>query len=112
MPVGLFLLGERMTKKRSPADHIPHGEGEKQMFCAVILQAWEDYFTPLPESASGSWGNSHQFCDWRNAKREAHSFFSSTTGQWAQSRVDVCGAAGIDPDALRDRFLMKEAEAA
>ena len=111
MPVGLFLLGVRM-EKRTPTERIPHGEGEKQMFCAVILQAWEDYFTPLPPSANGSWSNSHQSRDWRNSKREAHSFFSSTTGQWAQSRADVCQAAGINPDALRERFLMKRAEAA
>jgi len=60
----------------------------------------------------GSWdtrtrnSRKHQ-AELERAKREAIMFSGATDGPWAQSRGDVCHAAGVDPDAFRE-YAIKE----
>jgi hypothetical protein len=74
---------------------------EKQMWCAVVQIAWDDYFAKRPSWKQG-------IRDWEKNRREARLFLTKNGGEWRRSREDVCSAAGIDPDALRDRFLVEE----
>lgn len=77
---------------------------EKQLWCAVIQSAWDDYLAPRP---SERWRQG--FLDWQKNYREARCFLTKLGGEWAQSRNDICSAAGIDPDALREAALRKRA---
>lgn len=77
---------------------------EQDLWCAVLEQAINDadlaYRTPdtkaiqnfpLPE------------------RRDAIAFIEAEHGPWARSRRDICSAAGIDPDAFRERCLKEKA---
>ena len=77
---------------------------ERQLWCAVIQTAWDDYFAPI---LTHDW--LQELREQMIAKREAWLFLTKTVGEWAESREDVCNAAGIDPDALRERFLAENA---
>lgn len=71
---------------------------ERQLWCCVIQQSWDDLFAPKP-------GWRHGLNDWIRNKREAEMFLTKTRGQWARSREDACRAAGIDPDDLMQRAV-------
>lgn len=74
---------------------------EKQLWCCVIQLAWDDLFSPKPGWRQG-------VNDWERNKREARLFLTKATGEWAQSRRDVCIAAGVDPVDLREAALREE----
>lgn len=65
---------------------------EKRLWCEVIERAWHDYFSISPIDT--------------NDRLEAALFLTALDGEWAMSRRDICVAAGIDPDLLRERALM------
>lgn len=73
---------------------------EKQLWCAVIRQAWHDFFT----LATGD----HTLTV--SVRSEAESFLFDKHGNWAKSREAVCEAAGIDPDSLREAAIKKRRE--
>lgn len=107
-------------------DNIVKNDGpisrERALWCAVIQQAWDDYFTrsslivELPEDArskNGKIKRDVKIEHTREAKRnrhEAKSFLFDTVGGWAQSRAHRCALAGIDPDWLREQALIKARE--
>jgi hypothetical protein len=74
---------------------------EKQLWCSVIQLAWDDYFAKRPTWKQG-------IRDWERNKREAMLFLTRSGGDWARSRHDICSAAGIDPEALREAVLREE----
>lgn len=60
----------------APADTSPD-----HLWCEVIARAWGDCFDA--------------------ADPDAERFLLDAEGEWAQSRENVCAAAGLDPDELR-----------
>jgi hypothetical protein len=66
---------------------------ERRLWCDVILQAWHDYFSVAANITT-------------EQRVEAALFLTALDGDWATSRRDICVAAGIDPDLLRERALM------
>lgn len=73
-------------------------DGEKTLYCEVILRAWLDFIAEKP-------GHRDTIAAWRKYTREARLFLTQKHGSWAQSRHDICNAAGIDPEMLRTRAL-------
>lgn len=85
---------------------------EKQLWCSVIQLALDDYYTPMPVRKSKgkpprSWRQ--RINEWQKAHHDARLFLTKVAGEWARSRADVCAAAGIDPDALREAVLRQDA---
>ncbi|MGB1548419.1 MAG: hypothetical protein ACPHIA_07825 [Alphaproteobacteria bacterium] len=72
---------------------------ERQLWCAVIWRAWHDFFSGVDYVGSAS------DYDRANMRAEARSFLFDTDHPWATARRDVCEAAGVDPDALREQAL-------
>lgn len=77
--------------------------GETDLFCGVILQAMRDYNCRL----RGEIPKAGTIQDGIEAER----FLTDTHGPWKRSRMDICHAAGMCPDALRDRILAAKAKA-
>jgi len=77
--------------------HASRPDGPQSLYRAVIARAVLDLFgkvIPAPEGV-----------DANGARREALYFLVRERGAWAESRRDLCGACGIDPDALRKHVL-------
>lgn len=77
--------------------HASRPDGPQSLYRAVIARAVLDLFgkvIPAPEGV-----------DANGARREALYFLVRERGAWAASRRDLCGACGIDPDALRANIL-------
>ncbi len=69
---------------------------EEGLYASVISQAWEDAFHP----------GKNLLCAGRHQDRQdAKLFLLASQGPWAQSREDICHAAGVDPDGLRDKAV-------
>ena len=71
---------------------------EPALWCSVIQQSIDDYYAECPSWRQGA-------RDWEAAMREAKLFLLKTGGVWARAREDVCEAAGVDPEALRNFIL-------
>lgn len=70
---------------------------EVRLWCAVILQAWND-----------SWGSDWQLlageekaADPELIRGDARRFLTSDLDPWRSDREEVCAMAGIDPDMIR-----------
>jgi hypothetical protein len=68
---------------------------ERRLWCEVIERAWHDYLAVDQIDPTN--------------KIEAALFLTEETGEWAQSRKDVCIAADFDPDILREQALKASA---
>lgn len=80
---------------------------DKDMWLAVLERTILD-LQGDPESWDTKTRNSKiTQAELERAKREAIMFSGAADGRWAQSREDVCNAAGIDPDAFRE-YTIKE----
>lgn len=69
---------------------------ENKLWCAVVLQAWRDYFGPRRRAKSAE--------DIQSAKR----FLMSDKPNWRQWREHVCVLARLDGVVLRARARAKE----
>ncbi|MFD3191185.1 hypothetical protein ACFMPD_13040 [Sedimentitalea sp. HM32M-2] len=79
-------------------DHASRPDGPQSLYRAVLARAVLDLFgKALP--ASG--GDDETLL----ARQEALFLLTRSGGAWAESRVRLCGACGIDPDALRLNIL-------
>ena len=70
----------------------------QELWCAVIQTAIDDLSAPPPTWRQG-------YNEWQKNQREARLFLTKSGGEWARSRETICSAAGVDPDALRDKIL-------
>lgn len=80
---------------------------ERALACAVVLRAIEDARCTAPSATSYSLHQPHG-----SDVSMAWQFLTAERGQWAESRVRWCDAAGIDPEALRQRILAGAGESA
>jgi hypothetical protein len=71
-------------------------EGERELWCEVVHQAWLDLFATKPSTV-------REIRDWEQDQREARLFLLMRGGKWARSREIICDVVGLDPDALRER---------
>ncbi len=78
---------------------------ERDLYCAVLEQALDDaqaaYTTPETKRLNNFT---------LEERRNAIAFIEDEYGAWARSRRDVCNAAGICPDAFRERCLKELAK--
>lgn len=79
------------------------GEPENEMALAVLRQALQDACTPFSKAkVEGTTTNAASY-----EVAQACRFWADTEGEWAESRIAWCDAAGLDPDATRDAALRK-----
>src|SRR5262245_10505401 len=67
----------------------------RSLWSAVLQQAFDDATGTGRKSVS------------KHDRNMAISFLTATTGYWTQQRDTVCGLAGVDADAVRDRVLAR-----
>lgn len=77
--------------------HASRPDGAQALCRAVLVRAVLD---PFGKAIPASEGDDAQL-----ARREALYFLTRERGAWAESRSRLCGACGIDPDALRLNIL-------
>ena len=70
--------------------------GERQLWCAVVKQAWMDLFAVSPSIKK-------EAVQCEKHRVDARLFFTKRVGKWAKSREAICSIVGLDPDALRER---------
>jgi hypothetical protein len=86
------------------------------LWCAVIDQALRDYFVRwnkddlegLRESTDENRDNLIAYH--QRIRQDAERFLFEPVGGWARSRREVCIAAGVDPDWLREKAIKMRAE--
>lgn len=77
--------------------HASRPDGPQSLYRAVIARAVLDLFGKVIPGSEGE--------DAQHSRRAALYFLVRERGDWAVSRRDLCGACGIDPDALRKHVL-------
>lgn len=77
--------------------HASRPDGAQALYRAVLARAVLDLFGKAIPASEGD--------DAQLARREALYFLTRERGAWAESRSRLCGACGIDPDALRLNIL-------
>lgn len=78
---------------------------ERHMYRQALVEALNDYFNRIADLQGPNKRNER-----RQARDDARSFLFDKTGPWAQSREDICYAAGVDPDAFREQAMRKRLE--
>lgn len=77
--------------------HASRPDGAQALYRAVLARAVLDLFGKAIPASEGD--------DAQLARREALYFLTRERGAWADSRSRLCGACGIDPEALRANIL-------
>lgn len=77
--------------------HASRPDGPQSLYRAVVARAVLDLFGKVIPGSEGE--------DAQHSRRAALYFLVRDRGAWAESRRDLCGACGIDPDALRKHVL-------
>jgi len=84
---------------RNEWDFFSPGDSEegrlRLLWSAVLQQSFDDATGTGRKSVS------------KHDRNMAISFLTATTGYWTQQRDTVCGLAGVDADAVRDRVLAR-----
>ena len=100
------MQSARSTQLRT-GDGLSPEACERALAAAVVLLAIEDARC-MAASASSRSGRRPS----RSDVSMAWQFLTAARGQWAESRGRWCDAAGIDPEALRQRILAGAGESA
>lgn len=89
-----------------PADPDPVVSRERALWLAVVYRCWMDAFSDVRGIPGG-----HSRQDQKDAadleRAEARRWLTWTIGDYAADRREVCGYAGVSPDALRDAAKRK-----
>jgi hypothetical protein len=87
----------RKDKPRDPNDSAAIRQGgEAGLVAAIIEQAWLDAQRPLTQR-----GKQQPARVTPEGRAEARALLTREAGEWRDSREALCGAIGIDPEALR-----------
>lgn len=76
---------------------------ETALILGAIYQAWDDARMPVDPNRRSSSGSAVTAKD----RMEAIAFLTEDCGEWAESRVMMCSAVGIDPDLLRQKAITR-----
>jgi len=76
---------------------------ERELWTAVINQAITDAaaYLDYKEKRRHTLPNNTSYAE----ASQGWEFLTASHGEWARSRMDICGGTAVDPDMLRERVL-------
>ena len=110
-PMTMQRLHDNELKSASDKEPYTLAEHLRTLCLAIVEQALLDLFEASDNQLAQSRGKAEKPIAAARARREAEQFLLDTEGPWCESRVDVCFAAGIDPEWLcREAWARLEAQ--